>query len=72
MCPGLQPDCRIAREKVRSRVLCVWRFGRLCRNQSKQRFEVAFSCLGIFDVVFMLWDVRALSSNCQSIVSQMS
>ena len=33
--PGLQPGCRIPREKVRSRVLCVECFSPLLSCQSK-------------------------------------
>jgi len=63
LCPDLQPGCRIARKKVRFRVLCVWRFPPLLTTRAKQHFEV-------LSLVFLLdgWGEVQDAPSCQQIV----
>jgi hypothetical protein len=59
-CPGLQPDCRIPWEQVRSHVLCV----NFVTATNNKFLKAAFKLYEMFDSV--IWDSDG--ANCHVIV----
>jgi hypothetical protein len=65
--PGLQPGCRITREQVRFRVLCVCR--RFVENRANNVSYRSLSCLHVIGRAPRGFGCAGVSPECQMMVT---